>query len=49
MLGVLALQCTDRYLTRMMGDEKHIRPLLKADGLFSLPQGVTDVPKKKDW
>jgi len=32
-----------------MGAEKHVRPLLKADGLSPLPHVVKDVPKKKDW
>ena len=47
---MFALHCIDRYLTRMMDTEKHVRPLLKAGGLSSLPQvAKRDVPKKKDW
>jgi len=33
----------------MMDVQKHVRPLLKVDGLSSLPNVVRDVPKKKDW
>jgi len=38
-----------RYLTGLTSAEKHIRPLLKANGLSEWHKVSVDVPKKHDW
>jgi len=38
-----------RYLTGLTTAEKHVRPLLKANGLYEWPKVSIDVPKKHDW
>jgi len=46
---MFVVECLAQYLIGLKPAEKHVRPLLKANGLSELHSVSTDVPKKHDW
>jgi len=46
---LFVVYCLAQYLTGLKAAEKHVQPLLKANGLSELHNVSVDVPKKHDW